>query len=273
MIGTLGPRERDGDHKEACGGQRQVQSRQMEDPAHGRRVTLRRLLGPRFRWWLAGLAVVATSLFAVTWIVTPTTRDLLGRVAELDTAHNTSPLSAKEVPHYLVDALVAMEDQTFFTDHGVNLEGLVRAAGFDLIHLCKCQGGSTITEQLAEDIYLNGSDRSIWGRWWDIVLALKIEDHLTKTQVLDAYLSQVRLGEGTVGMSQASVTYFHRALSKDTLAQLALLAGLPQGPALLDPITHPQAARVRREDVLEQMALDGYISESQARLAEHQPLL
>ncbi|HVD03442.1 MAG TPA: transglycosylase domain-containing protein [Candidatus Dormibacteraeota bacterium] len=244
----------------------------MEYPAHDRRVTLGRLPGPRLRWWLAGLSLLATGLFAVTWIVTPTTRDVLIRVARVDSTHHTSPLSPSEVPRYLADAVVAMEDQNFYTDHGVNLEGLLRAAGFDLIHLCECQGGSTITEQLAEDIYLNGSDRSIWGRWWDIVLALKIEGHLTKTQVLDSYLSQVSLGDGAVGVTQASVTYFHRPLAQDSLAQLALLAGLPQGPALLDPVTHPQAARVRRKEVLEQMAIDGYISKAQAQNAERQPL-
>jgi len=194
-------------------------------------------------------------------------------VATVDSAHGAVPLSQGQVPRYLADAIVAMEDQSFYQDHGVNLQGLLRAAAFDVVHLCKCQGGSTITEQLAEDIYMGGADRSIWGRWWDIVLALKIEDHLTKNQVLDAYLSQVYLGNGAVGAQQASRIYFHQPLNRDTLAQLALLAGLPQSPSLLDPLVNPEGARERRAAVLEQMASDGYITFAQARLADSQPLL
>ncbi|MHB8323758.1 MAG: transglycosylase domain-containing protein [Candidatus Dormibacteria bacterium] len=225
------------------------------------------------RWGAALVALMATCLYAGTWVATPSTQGLVAQVSRLDRAHGVTPLSHGQVPRYLADAIVAMEDQNFYQDHGVNLQGLLRAAGYDLLHLCECQGGSTITEQLAEDLYMNGSDRSIWGRWWDIVLALKIEDHLTKTQVLDAYLSQVYLGSGAVGAKQASQTYFHQSLGQDNLAQLALLAGLPQAPSLLDPLVNPQAARERRAAVLKQMASVGYISVAQARQAASQPLL
>ncbi len=227
-------------------------------------------------YWRATFALVvlsATCLFAVTWIATPNTSNLVARVRRLDFAHHTKPLTPNEVPHYLADALIAMEDSSFYQDRGVNLEGLVRSAGYDLVHLCECQGGSTITEELADDIYMGGSDHSVWLRWWDIVLALKLEDHLSKTQVLDAFLSQVYLGSGAYGAPQASERYFHQPLRQDSLAELALLAGLPQAPNLLDPLTHPTAARARREDVIEQMQADGYITADQARAAEEAPLL
>ena len=273
MIRALGPRQPQADHEEGCGANRQVQSREMSDSSHEDQLTTHASRSDRLRWLLASVALIATCLYAVTWIATPNTRDLLIRVAKLDAAHHTVPLRPGEVPRYLADALVATEDSSFYHDHGVNVEGLLRSAGYDLIHLCECQGGSTITEELADNIYMGGTDHSIWGRWWDIILALKIEDHLSKTQVLDAFLSEVRLGNGTVGAEQASVVYFHQQLRQDTLAQLALLAGLPQSPSLLDPMTHPAAARARREDVLELMQQDGYISPSQAHQAERQPLL
>jgi penicillin-binding protein 1A len=219
------------------------------------------------------VVTAATVIWCLTWVSTPSTLGLRGWVAKLDRAHGTAPLAPSEVPRYLAEAVIAVEDQNFYLDRGVNLEGLVRAAGYDVINLCACQGGSTITEQLAEDAYLHGSDRSLWGRWVDITLALKIEDHLTKTQVLDAYLSEVYLGAGAVGFAQASLKYFHQALSRDDLAQLALLAGLPQSPTQLDPLSNPEGAVERRAIVLEQMATDGYITWAEAHAAERAPAL
>lgn len=208
-----------------------------------------------------------------TWIATPSTLGLMAAVAKLDRQHHTRPLAPDAVPRYLAEAVVAVEDQHFYFDRGVNLEGLVRAAGYDLLHRCPCQGGSTITEQLAEDIYLGGTDRNIWLRWVDIVLALKIEDHLTKTQVLDSFLSEVPMGGGIVGMAAASLKYFHQPLGRDGLAQLALLAGLPQAPTLLDPLTNLEGAVERRDVVLQQMAAVGYITPAQQRRAERAPAL
>ncbi len=224
--------------------------------------------------WAAGLTVTAvTVVWCVTWISTPSTLGLRGWVTKLDQAHGTTPITPSQVPRYLAEGVIAVEDQNFYLDRGVNLEGLLRAAGYDIVNHCACQGGSTITEQLAEDAYLHGSDSSLWGRWVDITLALKIEDHLTKTQVLDAYLSEVHLGAGTVGFAQASLKYFHRPLSRDDLAQLALLAGLPQAPTLLDPLSNPEGAVERRAIVLGQMATDGYITWAQAHAAERAPAL
>lgn len=226
----------------------------------------------KWRWAVALVALAISGVYAGTWMATPSTLGLRAAVRRLDLSHATAPLSAAATPHQLAEAITAVEDQTFYSDHGVNVQGLIRAAAYDLVHLCKCQGGSTITEQLAEDLYLNGSDRSIWGRWVDIVLALKIEDHLGKSQVLTAYLSEVRLGAGTVGMEQASLKYFHQGLSRDDLAQLALLAGLPQAPSLLDPLVNPEGAKERRAAVLAQMVAVGDISRSAARHANAAPI-
>ncbi|MGA9775217.1 MAG: biosynthetic peptidoglycan transglycosylase [Candidatus Dormiibacterota bacterium] len=243
-------------------------------PKHGPRVPPEAAdRGRRWRWAAALAALSVTLIWCGTWMATPSTGRLQARVAALDRSHQTRPLNSDVVPRYLAEAVIAVEDQNFYLDRGVNLEGLFRAAGYDLLHLCTCEGGSTITEQLAEDLYLHGSDRTVWLRWVDITLALKIEDHLSKTQVLDEYLSEVRLGNGTVGMEQASRRYFGQPLSRDDLAQLALLAGLPQAPGVLDPLRNPEGAKERRAAVLQQMAVDGYISKAQARRADRAPAL
>ncbi|HUY96408.1 MAG TPA: biosynthetic peptidoglycan transglycosylase [Verrucomicrobiae bacterium] len=216
---------------------------------------------------MLALGAVATG---ITWIATPSTSNLLARVAAIDRAHHTTPLTPGHVPRLLAQALVAVEDQQFYHDHGISIEGLARAGLYDLTHGCACQGGSTITQQLAEDLYLHGWDGTLPGRWEDLVLALKVESHLSKRQILAAYLSEVYLGGGAYGAPAASRLYFHRPLAKDTLAQFALLAGLPQAPSALDPRKHPSDARERRWSVLSAMVQMGDISPAVARRAARQ---
>ncbi len=215
------------------------------------------------------LAVVAT---AATWALTPATGNLLRRVAALDHAHHTTVIAPDAVPPLLAEAVVAVEDAQFYHDHGINIEGLLRAAAYDLTHRCTCQGGSTITQQLAEDVYLHGWDGTLPLRWEDVILALKIEGHLSKRQILAAYLSEVYLGGGAYGAAAASRRYFHRPLARDTLAQAALLAGLPQAPSAFDPLVHPDAARDRRHDVLQAMVAAGDISAAAADRAARAPV-
>jgi membrane peptidoglycan carboxypeptidase len=228
--------------------------------------------GRRALFTLCLLAIVFIALAGVTWAITPSTADALSRVSALDRAHHTTPLRPDQVPPKLAAALIAVEDSTFYQDHGVSLEGLGRAALYDLTHGCTCQGGSTITQQLAEDLYLHGDDATLWLRWVDIVLAVKLESHLSKAQILAAYASEVYLGHGTVGVAQASEVYFHRPLAQLTLAQDAMLAGLPQAPSLYDPLVHPKLARARRNAVLEAMREAGLISAREARQAASEPL-
>jgi membrane peptidoglycan carboxypeptidase len=227
------------------------------------------------RWALLALALLvaaAAALAGVTWAITPSTADALARVRALDHAHHTTPLPPDGIPPRLAAALIAVEDANFYQDHGISVEGLGRAALYDLVHRCTCQGGSTITQQLAEDLYLHGDDASPWLRWVDIVLAVKLESHLSKAQILAAYASEVDFGHGTVGAAQASEVYFHRPLSQLTLAQDAMLAGLPQAPSAYDPLVHPGLARLRRDAVLAAMREQGLISAAQARRAASEPV-
>jgi membrane peptidoglycan carboxypeptidase len=215
----------------------------------------------------AGLAALLGLFLAVSWTVTPSTTDLLARVRTIDRVHHAPTLAPDQVPRTLAEALVATEDQNFYHDNGVDVGALARAALYDLVHRCACQGGSTLTQQLAEDVYLNGTDRTPWRRWEDIVLALKISAHLSRAQILAAYASEVYLGNGAYGAAAASEVYFHRPLRDITLAQAAMLAGLPQAPSLYDPLVHPALARARRAEVLALMVSQGYIGAEQAQVA------
>ncbi|HVA22749.1 MAG TPA: transglycosylase domain-containing protein [Candidatus Micrarchaeia archaeon] len=223
---------------------------------------------------VAVLCVLGLGVASVgaTWMATPSTAHILGRVAAIDRAHHGTLLAPAAVPRRLAEALVAVEDTQFYQDHGINLEGLLRAGAYDLVHRCTCQGGSTITQQLIEDVYLRGWDGTLPGRWVDMVLALKAETRLSKRQILAAYLSEVYLGGGAYGAAAASRLYFHRPLRDDTLADVALLAGLPQAPTALDPLLHPAAARERREQVLQAMVAAGDIAPATARAAERRPV-
>ncbi len=220
---------------------------------------------------LSGLALAGIATGA-TWAATPSTAHILQRVAAVDRAHHGRVVAPGAVPRPLAHALVAVEDAQFYHDHGINVEGLIRAGVFDLVHRCTCQGGSTITQQLAEDVYLHGWDGTLALRWEDMILALKIESHLSKPEILAAYLSEVYLGGGAWGAIAASRLYFHRPLSRITLAQAALLAGLPQAPSAYDPLLHPLEARERRGQVLQAMVAAGYTTPARARRAAHAAL-
>lgn len=176
------------------------------------------------------------------------------------------------MPTLLSEAVVAAEDERFYQHDGIDVVGVVRASWFDLTHWCLCQGGSTITEQLLKDVYLGGSDRGVT-KLVDIVTALKVERVLNKQQILADYLSEIPMGPGLYGVTAASETYFHRPLESLDLGQYALLAGLSRAPSLYDPLSHPQAALKRRQEVLTAMVDEGYITREQAATAAQEPLL
>lgn len=232
----------------------------------GTRSTVSRWMR-RFLSLVALCVVMLVVLISVTWAVTPSTSDVLARVEAVDHAHATSVLRAGDVPALLAEALVATEDDSFYQNHGVNVEGLGRAALYDVAHHCKCQGGSSLTQQLVKDLYLGSNDRAPWLRWEDIVLAVKLDRHLSKAQILAAYLSEVYLGHGAFGVLQASQVYFERPLADLPLPQAAMLAGLPRDPGLYDPLAHPAMARARRAEVLNAMVSNGFITFAQARAA------
>jgi len=209
---------------------------------------------------------------ATLWISTPSATDVQARVGDLTRHFGVILLGPGDVPSLLAKAVVATEDERFYTHHWVDSIGLARALIYDASHRCLCQGGSTITEQLVKDVYLNGSDRG-YNKMVDVVLALKVEGVLTKQQIMADYLSEITTGLGRRGVSAAACAYFQAPLANLTLGQYALLAGVTQAPSLFDPTVDPEAAEQRRSEVLASMISERYITPAEALAANAEPVL
>jgi penicillin-binding protein 1A len=224
--------------------------------------------------------VIALLVFAVVlgpnvvtlWIATPSASDVQARVIDFTRHYGVVLLGPGDVPSLLAKAVVATEDERFYTHHGIDTIGLARALIYDASNRCLCQGGSTITEQLVKEVYLNGSDRG-YNKMVDIVLALKVEGVLTKQEVMADYLSVITTGFGRRGVSAAACAYFQAPLESLTLGQYALLAGVTQAPSLYDPTVDPEAAEQRRSEVLALMISERYITPAEALAANAEPVL
>ncbi len=178
----------------------------------------------------------------------------------------------REIPQSLIQATVAVEDRRFFDHIGVSPRDILRAAFVDLAGGQVQQGASTLTQQLARNIWL--SHERTWERKLkEILLALELERNFSKDELLEMYFNEVYYGRGAYGIKTAAQTYFRKAPQDLTLAECALLAGLPQRPSGFDPIEHPDAARRRRGEVLDAMLRDGRIAYQQAKEARQAPLV
>jgi membrane peptidoglycan carboxypeptidase len=195
---------------------------------------------------LAILMTLAAPSAITLWVSTPPGDDIQQRVLEATRAHGVVLLSEEEVPPLLAQAVVATEDERFYAHHGIDTIGLGRAVLYDATHACLCQGGSTITEQLVKDIYLNGTNEG-YNKIVDIVMALKVERVIGKKRIMADYLSEITTGLNRYGVSSAACTYFHRPLDNLTVGQYALLAGVTQSDRFITP---EQAAIANAEPVL-----------------------
>ena len=177
----------------------------------------------------------------------------------------------KELPPYLPQAFIAIEDRRFYSHHGVDPIGIVRALIANLMHRGVSQGGSTITQQLAKNLFLT-QERTYQRKLEEAVLALWLERKFTKAQILDLYLNRVYFGSGAYGVEAAAQRYFGKSARAVTLAEAALLAGLVRSPSRLEPTRNPQGAERRAQIVLTAMVSANLISErsEQAALA-HAP--
>jgi membrane peptidoglycan carboxypeptidase len=217
-------------------------------------------------------ALLAGGLFSWGWIAAPSVSDLQARVQAVDRANDAPYTPLAQISPLISHALIATEDERFYQHHGIDVVGLARAAWDDLLAGKLIEGGSTLTEQLAKDVYLHGDDHTFSLKLEDMLLALKIEAHYSKSQILAFYLNRVYFGEGAYGIGAAAQRYFHRSPAQVDLAQAALLAGLVQAPSLDDPLCHPNAARARQQQVLDRMLSVGDITAAQAARASQETL-
>ncbi len=171
----------------------------------------------------------------------------------------------------LKQAVVAVEDRRFYDHKGVDLRGIARALWQDLRRQKTLQGGSTITQQLVKNQYLR-NEKTIARKVREAALAYQLEQRWSKDRILTAYLNTIYFGNGAYGVQQAAKTYFRKGAAKLTLAEAALLAGLPRDPARYDPVQHPAAAAARRAFVLSRLVVDGKVTQSEATRAGGEPL-
>lgn len=181
------------------------------------------------------------------------------------------PLTYEEIPKTLVHALIATEDQRFFEHPGVDIMGLGRATVRMIKTGTKSQGGSTITMQVARNFFLSRK-KTFLRKFNEIMLAIKIDRELSKEKILELYLNRVYLGNRAYGVGAAAMVYYGKSLKELSLAELAMLAGLPQAPSTQNPIANPVAAKKRRDHVLERLLEEHYISEEEYKDAINQPI-
>ena len=178
----------------------------------------------------------------------------------------------KEAPEMLRQAILAAEDERFYSHGGVDTLGVVRAAVSNLISGGVKEGASTITMQVARNFFLS-SERTFRRKINEALLALKIEHELSKDQILELYLNHIFLGQRAYGFAAASRIYFGKPLAKITLAEAAMLAGLPKAPSAYNPVVNPTRARARQVYVLGRMKTLGHITEAEYEAAKAQRLV
>lgn len=235
------------------------------------------MLGNRLRLtrrlrWTAVVASIGVVALGTLWILTPAGVHVQVRVMAYLSRHDAPLIAFDDIPAKLAQAVIATEDERFYAHHGIDVIGIGRAALFDAAHRCWCQGASTITQQLVKDIYLHGSDRG-FNKVIDAVVAFKVESVIDKQQILADYLSEIPTGPGLYGVEQASCAYFGVPVSRLDLADDALVAGLAQAPSAYDPLLHPRAASIRRDEVLQAMLAEGDLTEAIAQSAQQEPIL
>ncbi|MGJ7612960.1 MULTISPECIES: penicillin-binding protein 1A [unclassified Variovorax] len=181
---------------------------------------------------------------------------------------NLTPFA--NIPKVMKDAVLAVEDARFYDHGGVDYKGFVRAAVASLKGGRK-QGASTITMQVARNVYLS-SERTLSRKSYEILLALRLEQQLTKDQILEIYLNQIYLGNRAYGFAAAAETYFGKPLQNVTVAEAAMLAGLPKAPGANNPVANPRRARARQLYVIDRMQETGFITAAQAADAKKEEL-
>ncbi len=177
-----------------------------------------------------------------------------------------------EIPDLVKEAFISAEDKNFYAHHGFDPRGIVAALYDAAVHGGRLRGASTITQQVMKTFLLTG-DRSGERKIKEIILATRLENTLSKDEILQLYLNEIFLGQNSYGVTAAAQIYFAKSLEQLTLAETAYLAALPQAPSVLHPVREKARAIARRNYVLDQMAANGYVTRAAADAAKAQDLL
>ena len=176
----------------------------------------------------------------------------------------------KDIPDVMKKAVLSIEDAGFYQHHGVDYMGILRAAVHNATGGAK-QGASTITQQVARNFFLS-SEQTLKRKAYEVLLAWKIEQNLTKDQILEVYMNQIYLGQRAFGFSSAAQIYFGKDLKDITVAEAAMLAGLPKAPSAYNPVVNPKRAKTRQQYILLRMHQLGYITDAQLAEAKDERL-
>ncbi len=194
-----------------------------------------------------------------------------GEVIKTFTAFKFEKVSIDKIPDYLKKAVIATEDKNFYNHRGFDTLGMIRSTITNVMSGQVKQGGSTITQQLARILFLS-NERTFDRKIKELIIAHRIEKTVSKDEILEMYLNSVYLGSGVYGVSSAARTFFDKDLSKLTLAEQALIAGLPQAPSLYSPFVNKKAGIKRRDLVLRRMYRNKYITLEQMEAAQKEGL-
>lgn len=186
--------------------------------------------------------------------------------------HQVSYVPLNRLPNYLRYAFIATEDSRFFQHGPVDVKGILRATVTNLQNQQIAEGGSTITQQLAKNLFLS-QERTMMRKLEEVYLAYQLEKKYSKTQILEMYLNQIYFGGGMYGVDRAAHKIFGVSAEEVTLAQAAMLAGIPKHPSKYWPLEHPEAATERQRIVLDRMVSIGYITRDEAETAKQQVIL
>ena len=194
-----------------------------------------------------------------------------GEVIKTFTAFKFEKVSIDKIPDNLKKAVIATEDKNFYSHRGFDILGMIRSTITNIMSGSVKQGGSTITQQLARILFLS-NERTFDRKIKELIIAHRIEKTIPKDRILEMYLNSVYLGSGVYGVSSAARTFFDKDLSQLTLAEQALIAGLPQAPSIYSPFANKQAGLKRRNQVLRRMYRNKYITEEQMIAAQKEGL-
>lgn len=223
-------------------------------------------------WWSLERSLPhTTELFSFVRDETLTIKAADGTVLQQQGPATREQLKLEEMPKLLAQAFVASEDRRFYQHHGVDYQGIVRAFLANVRSAHVVEGGSTITQQMARILFLN-QERTVWRKVKEVRLSQKIEQTLSKEQILERYLNLVYLGKGAYGVADAAWVYFSKPVNKLTLSEMATIAGLAPAPNLYSPAVNIEAAQKRRNIVLQRMHQGGVITATEAAAASVAPL-